>query len=161
VPHPLAATHAAHYSPPSMPLFRHSLTLACLLLLACGSESPKSTPPDFAKAFANLPLPPNPEFVSRSGSSDALQITFHSPMDVAKVREYYSQALSRNNWRLVSNTRNPDGSTVLYAEQKGPPLWVRISKSDRGGATVELTGAVIDPARSMPPAPASSPKPGT
>ncbi|MFL5401561.1 MAG: hypothetical protein ACJ8BF_01960 [Gemmatimonadales bacterium] len=131
-----------------------------LFLLACGSEPRESQPPDFAKAFANLPLPPEPDFVSRSGSSDALQITFHSTSDVAQVAEYYRKALSRNNWRLVSNTKNPDGSVVLYAEQKGPPLWVRVSKSDRGGATVELTGAVIDPAKSLPAGTAPPARPG-
>jgi hypothetical protein len=123
--------------------FRFCACVASAFLLACGSEHAEAPPPDFAKAFANLPLPPDPEFVSRSGSSDALQITFHSPVEVTQVIAYYRQALSRNSWRLVSHTENPDGSAVLYAEQKGPPLWVRISKSSKGGTTVELTGAVI------------------
>src|SRR5215210_565155 len=127
--------------------FRFFALLASAFLIACGSEQPDSPPPGFAKAFANLPLPPDPEFVSRSGGSDALQITFHSPAEVPQVIAYYRQALTRNRWRLVSHTDNPDGSAVLYAEQEGPPLWVRISKSSRGGATVELTGAVIDAAK--------------
>jgi hypothetical protein len=121
--------------------------MASLLLLACGSEPREVKPPEFGQAFANLPLPPNPELVSRSGSSDALQLTVHSTMDVAHLTDYYGQALSRNSWHLVSNIKNPDGSVVLYAEQKGPPLWVRIRPSERGGATVELTGAVVGPAR--------------
>jgi hypothetical protein len=144
-----------------MRAFLYGSAAAALFLLACGSEPRNSAPPEFAKAFANLPLPPSPEFVSRSGSPDALQITFHSSMDADQLRDYYSQALSRNNWRLVSNIKNPDGSMVLYAEQKGPPLWVRISKSDRGGATVELTGAVIDPAKSAPAQSTAPSKPGT
>jgi hypothetical protein len=123
--------------------------LTCAFLVACGSEQADSPPPDFAKAFANLPLPPDPEFVSRSGGADALQITF------------YRQVLTRNNWRLVNQTENPDGSAVLYAEQKGPPLWVRISKSSRGGTTVELTGAVIDPDKTMPAPAGTTPKSGT
>jgi hypothetical protein len=135
--------------------------LTCAFLVACGSEQADSPPPDFAKAFANLPLPPDPEFVSRSGGADALQITFYSPAQVPQVIAYYRQVLTRNNWRLVNQTENPDGSAVLYAEQKGPPLWVRISKSIRGGTTVELTGAVIDPDKTMPAPAGTTPKSGT
>ena len=122
-----------------------------LLLLACGSEprtSKPPQPPDFGKAFSNLPLPPNPEYVSQAGSSDALQISVHSPADINQVTEHYREVLSSENWRLVSDRTNPDGSTVLYAEQNGPPLWVRIWKPARGGTMVELTGAVVDSAKS-------------
>ncbi|HET6797349.1 MAG TPA: hypothetical protein VFH40_09330 [Gemmatimonadales bacterium] len=131
-----------------MPSRRLFLAAAGLVLAACGSEPRESQPPAFGKAFANLPLPPSPELVSRSGSSDALQLTIHTPMDPVGLSDYYRGALSRNGWRLVSSIKNPDGSVVLYAEQKGPPLWVRIRSSEKGGSTVELTGAVVDPSRS-------------
>jgi hypothetical protein len=131
-----------------MPSKRLYFAAAALMLAACGSEPRQSQPPAFGKAFANLPLPPSPELVSRSGSADALQLTVHSPMDPAGLSEYYRGALSRNGWRLVSSIKNQDGSVVLYAEQKGPPLWVRIRSSEKGGSTVELTGAVVDPSRS-------------
>jgi hypothetical protein len=112
-------------------------------LLACGSETRAPEPPAFAKAFSHLPLPPNPEFVSRTGSADALQITVRSPVDVAQVTDYYRNTLSRGNWRLVSDITSSDGSTALYAEHDGPPLWVRIWKlTDRPGTMVQLTGAV-------------------
>jgi hypothetical protein len=116
---------------------------AVLLLLACGSEPRPPKPPDFAKAFSHLPLPPDPEFVSRGGSEDALQITVRSPADVARVTDYYRNTLSQGNWRLVSDIKNSDGSTALYAEHDGPPLWVRIWKpTDQPGTMVQLTGAV-------------------
>jgi hypothetical protein len=143
-----------------MRLIPLSLSVISLFVLGCGSEPRDSPPPNLTKAFTNLPLPPQPELVSRTGSADALQVTFRSPVDVAQVTEYYRKILSQNQWRLVSDTKNPDGSTVLYAEQKGPPLWVRISKSDRGGSTVELTGAVTDPTQSMPSGQGSSSSPG-
>jgi hypothetical protein len=130
-----------------MPPSRSSLVAIGLLLAACGSE-PREQPPAFGKAFANLPLPPSPELISRGGSSEALQLTVHSPMEPDRLTEYYRTALSRNTWHLVSSIKNQDGSMVLYAEQKGPPLWVRIRPSEKGGSTVELTGAVVDPTRS-------------
>jgi hypothetical protein len=96
-----------------------------------------------AKAFSNLPLPRDPELVSRAGSADALQLTVHSPAGVDEVTEYYRTVLSNTPWRLMSDRKNPDGSTVLYAEHDGPPLWVRIWKLGDRGTMVELTGAVI------------------
>ena len=126
-----------------MPSLKPWRSLAGVLLLACGSEPRAPEPPPFTQAFSNLPLPPNPEFVSRSGSADALQITLRSPVDAEKVAEFYRKALTQGKWRLVSDLKNPDGSLALYAEQDGPPLWVRISKlSDRPGSMVQLTGAV-------------------
>ena len=128
-----------------MPSFRQILSIAGVVLLACRSESRDSqaAPPAFAKAFSNLPLPREPELVSRAGSADALQLTVHSPAGVDEVTEYYRTILSNTPWRLVSDTKNADGSIVLYAEHDGPPLWVRIWKLGDRGTMVELTGAVI------------------
>jgi hypothetical protein len=129
-----------------MPPFRCLLGVACLLLAACRAESRNSepTPPDFAKAFSNLPLPPEPELVSRTGSADALQLTVHSPAGIDQVTEFYRNVFSNAPWRLVSDVKNPDGSRALYAEHNGPPLWVRIWKLGDRGTMVELTGAVIE-----------------
>ena len=128
-----------------MPSFRQILSVAGVVLLACRSEPRDSQPPPpaFAKAFSNLPLPREPELVSRGGGADALQLTVHSPAGVDEVTEYYRTVLSNTPWRLVSDRQNPDGSTVLYAEHNGPPLWVRIWKLGDRGPMVELTGAVI------------------
>ncbi|HEY3011860.1 MAG TPA: hypothetical protein VGJ36_03865 [Gemmatimonadales bacterium] len=140
-----------------MASFRVYLSAAGLLLLACGSESRTPEPPALDKAFSSLPLPPDPEFVSRAGSADALQITLHSSADVARVIDYYRNVLSRGSWRLVSDLKSADGSTALYAEQNGPPLWVRIWKAtDRSGTMVQLTGAVV-----IPDSVKSQPKPDT
>lgn len=121
------------------------LSAACVLLLACGSEQREAPkPPDFGAAFSHLPLPPEPELVSQTGGADALQLTLHSPSDIADVTDYYRNLLSSDDWRLISDTKNRDGSIVLYAEHDGPPLWVRIWKpSDRPGTLVQLSGAVV------------------
>jgi hypothetical protein len=114
------------------------------VLIACESEPPPPTPPAFGRAFSHLPLPPNPQIVSRTGSADALQLTVYSPVEPGRVADYYRSALTKGNWRLVSDTKSRDGSTALYAEHDGPPLWVRIWKSnDRPGTIVQLTGAVV------------------
>jgi hypothetical protein len=119
------------------------LCSAGLLFAACQSEPPAKKEPRVAQAFPTLPLPPSPELVSRSGSEDALQITVRTPTDVAEVTEYYRTVLSQGKWRLVSDAKSADGSAVLYAEQQGPPLWVRIWKAgDGSGTMVQLTGAV-------------------
>lgn len=82
--------------------------------------------------------------VSRAGSADALQLTVYSPSETARVTDFYRSALTQGTWRLVSDIKSPDGSTALYAEHDGPPLWVRIWKAnDRPGTMVQLTGAVV------------------
>lgn len=127
-----------------MSSFRVSLALVCLILVACGSEPRGPKPPSLGDAFSHLPLPPEPELVSQTGSADALQLTLRSSANFAEVTEYYRNTLSTGNWRLVSDTRSADGSVALYAEQNGPPMWVRIWQAgDRGGTMVQLTGAVI------------------
>ena len=144
-----------------MPILRY-INLALLLLVACKSERRTDTPPgpDLTKAFSYLPLPPEPELVSKSNGTDALQLTIHSPAKIEEVTEFYRQVLSRERWRLISDRTNPDGSTVLYAEQNGPPLWVRIWKLGDRGTMVELTGAVV-PKDKPKEAPKPASKPST
>lgn len=127
-----------------MSSFRVSFAVVSLILVACGSEPRGPKPPSLGAAFSHLPLPPQPELVSQAGSADALQLTLRSPANFAQVTEHYRHILSTGNWRLVSDTRNADGSVVLYAEQNGPPMWVRIWQAgDGGGTMVQLTGAVV------------------
>jgi hypothetical protein len=124
--------------------YRRLLPLACAILLACNSEPRGPKPPNVGAAFSHLPLPPEPELVSQAGSADALQLTLRSSADMSQVTGFYRKILGSSNWRLVSDQKNPDGSVVLYAEQDGPPLWVRIwQPTDRPGTMVQLTGAVV------------------
>ncbi len=128
-----------------MPSPRLYLSVACALLLGCRADSPP--PPKLPDAFAvfpNLPLPPEAKLVSRSGSSDALQLTLFTSGKTDAVAEYYRDHLSSGKWRLVGDTKRPDGSLALYAELDGRPLWVRIwPTSDSAGTMVELAGAVL------------------
>jgi hypothetical protein len=126
-----------------MSLLRMLSSVACVVLLACGSEPRGPKPPRLETVFSQLPLPPQPELVSQAGSEDALQLTVHSSADVSQVTEYYRNILSKGNWRLVSDSKDAKGAVVLYAEQDGPPMWVRIWKGDGAGTMVQLTGAVI------------------
>jgi hypothetical protein len=49
---------------------------------------------------------------------------------------------------------------VLYAEQDGPPIWVRVwPTTDRAGTMVELAGAVVGKDSAPPEQPASKPDP--
>ena len=123
---------------------KHLLSALCVLLLACGSESKPPKPPEVTAAFPSLPLPPDAEFISRAGSDDALQITLFSPVKTPIVTEYYRKVLSSKPWKLVSDVKSRDTSTVLYAEHGGRPMWVRVwSTSDGEGTMVELSGATV------------------
>src|SRR3954470_18558702 len=111
------------------------ISVACLVLLACESESRKPKPPAFQDAFSTLPLPPNPELVSQVGGAGALQLTIRSPADERVVTNYYRRLLTQGKWRLVSDIKGKDGVTALYAEHDGPPLWVRIWRGDQRSRT--------------------------
>jgi hypothetical protein len=112
-----------------------------LILAGCGNSEPK--PPKMSEVFPNLPLPPQAEFVSRSGGKDALQVTVRSPFKAEQVLAYYREILKTGGWQLVNEARDAEGAVVLFAKQKGPPLWVRIrSTDDSTGALVELSGAL-------------------
>ncbi len=116
--------------------------MAILALVACKDKAPE--PPKVSQVFPNLPLPPNASLVSKGGSADALQITLISPVKAKDVETYYRDVLSKGGWRLMNDMRDRDGSVVLFAEQDGPPLWVRIKSTDDSVATiVELAGAVF------------------
>jgi hypothetical protein len=114
----------------------------CLALAACGDRTPKAA--RLSEALPNLPLPPQPSFVSRAGGPDALQVTVRSPASPDSVATYYRQLFKRSNWRLVNDAKDAAGATVLFAQQNGPPLWVRIRNAEDGpGSLVELSGAVV------------------
>jgi len=116
--------------------------MAVLALVACKDREPPT--PQVSQVFPRLPLPPNASVVSKSGGSDALQITLMSPAKAKDVETYYRALLSKDGWRLVNDMRDRDGSVVLLAEQDGPPLWVRIKSTDDSAATmVELAGAIL------------------
>jgi hypothetical protein len=74
-----------------------------------------------------------------------LQITLRTPASDTVVTKFYRNLLSQGDWRLVSDVKNRDGVIALYAEHKGPPLWVRIWPiSDGSGTMVQLTGAALE-----------------
>lgn len=128
-----------------------------LAALACNRDSaPKS--PKLAEVMPNVPLPPGATFVSRSGGVDAIQITVRSPVGADAVAAYYRGIFKQGGWRLVNDAKDREGAVVLFAEQHGPPLWVRIKSEEGGtGTLVDLAGARLirqpEPDTSKPPAP--------
>ncbi len=111
-----------------------------LALAGCGDRPPK--PPDMAKVFPNLPLPPAARLVSSSGGADAVKLTMTSSQPSDQVASYYLSVFSRKPWRLVNQSKGPGGGVVLLAEQNNQPLWVSIRPA--GKATrIELSGAVV------------------
>ena len=115
--------------------------LAGLVLVAACDRAEKPKEATVAEAMPNLPIPPNAEFVSRSGSADALQIVFQSTLRRDAVAAYYRNIFTSAGWNLVSDVTQPDSTIALYAENSGHPMWARIRPT--GTTTrIELMGAV-------------------
>ena len=103
------------------------LTLSLAGLAACRDEKPP-VPPSVAAAFPELPLPPNPSYVSRGGGADALTIRLRSAAPFDAVREFYLGHFKDAPWVLKNEAADPSGGTVLYAERAGRPIWVRLRR---------------------------------
>jgi hypothetical protein len=126
----------------------------CATLGACGDKAPKMA--QLNQALPNIPLPPQVKFVGRTGGPDALQVTVRTPADADAVATYYRSVFKTGNWKLVNDAKDAEGATVLFAQQNGPPLWVRILPApDGGGTLIELSGAILSKADSVGTKPAS------
>ena len=122
------------------------LPIGVLLLVlgvtACGRDEPPPKPPEVGEVMPNIPLPPQASFVSKSGGADAIQITMRSPVAADRVASYYRDVFSRDGWKLLNEAKDQQGGVVMFAQQKGPPLWVRIHAEEGGQSTlVDLAGA--------------------
>ena len=117
------------------------LVLALTVFSACRSDV-QVDQVKMSDALPVLLVPPASRVVGRSGSEDALQITFRSQWDEERLAGFYRESLSREPWDLVSDAEDREGATVLYAERDGHPLWIRIDKVvGAAGSLVEISGA--------------------
>ena len=115
---------------------------AALALSACKKEKPEEVP-SALDVFPAIIMPPNASYVSKSGSKDALAVLLRTPIKLDAAANYYRAALRPPEWHLVSDAKDNQGATILYAERDGRPLWVRIWPDSEFNATfVEMTGAV-------------------
>ena len=120
----------------------HALLAALFLLpAACKGEPEQSEPADIMVAIPQMILPPNATFVSRAGSQDAAEVTFSTPVPVGAVADFYRGQLSRQGWRLESDTKDSAGTVMLYAEGATRPMWVSVRAVD-SLTHVTITGAV-------------------
>ena len=133
---------------------RH-LVLVLLILAACGTDAQKKTA-SVGEALPGLPLPPEARVVSRSGTPQALQLTFQSLWPADSITWYYRQILSNGVWTLQSDVVDATGAAVLYATRDGPPIWVRVKPTvGAPGSTLTITGAAV-PAKPTAKAPTGS-----
>ena len=134
--------------------YRH-LALLLLVLAACGTDAAKKTA-SVGEALPGLPLPPEARVMSRSGTPQALQITFQSLWAADSIAWYYRQILSTGEWTLQSDVMDATGAAVLYATRDGPPIWVRVWPTvGAPGSTLTITGAAV-PAKPAAKAPTGS-----
>lgn len=114
-----------------------------LVLGACSGEQRVETP-ELVDVMPIVPLPPDSRLVARLGSDDALQFTFQSRHKEEDLVAYYRGMFIKEPWTLISDAKGPEGEIILYAENDGTPLWVRIARTAGApGSTVQLSGALV------------------
>jgi hypothetical protein len=117
--------------------------LAVIALGACSSEQKVDTP-ELADVMPIVPLPPDSRSVGAVGSDEALQFTFLSRHSHEDMVTYYRRMFTTAPWTLISDAKTPDGGVILYVENDGTPLWVRIVRTAGApGSTIQLSGALI------------------
>jgi hypothetical protein len=115
---------------------------AVLSLAACEKAKPQETP-SALDVFPEIIMPPNASYVSKSGTKEALALLLRTTLKGDTAANFYRMALRPPAWRLVSDSKDNQGATLLYAEHSGRPLWVRVWPDTEFNATfIELTGAV-------------------
>jgi hypothetical protein len=122
---------------------RRTLFFALLVGLA-GCSEPKPTV-RLQDALPTLLIPPSSSVISRENGEDAIVIHFRSDLDQATMSRYYRGMLSKAPWKIVRDSPDGDGGTLLAERPDGPPLWVTIRKPEGGasGSLVDLAGAKV------------------
>ena len=114
-----------------------------VLLAACRDREPAPTMPEVGEAFSTVITPPNASLVSKSGSSDALELTFQSGAGADQIAEFYRGQFSREGWAILSDLADTSGVIAMHVEWDATrqPMWVRIEPVGNG-STINLVGAV-------------------
>ncbi|HEY3934194.1 MAG TPA: hypothetical protein VGL65_06200 [Gemmatimonadales bacterium] len=115
-----------------------AVLLAVAMLGACHKSAPKT--PAMASVLPLVPLPPGAQPLATQGGSDAMQIVVVSPVSPDSVADYYRYILARDPFRLI-NERTTQHTTIFYAEQNGPSIWVTVEPNGSEGSQVIIAGA--------------------
>lgn len=111
--------------------------LLAAALVGCHKAKPKEI--DLARAFPNLPLPPEPQILTADRGTEAMQIIVVSPVTADSAVAYYRTVLSTDPFRLI-NEQKSGKMTTFYAEQDGPSLWVSVAPNGTAGSQITLAG---------------------
>jgi hypothetical protein len=114
------------------------LTLLCGIA-ACGDSKPTVK---MSEALPILIVPPGATILSKEAGEDALKVHLRSDQDLDAVSKFYRDALTRAQWKLVSDAPAGAGALVLYAERSdGHSMWITIRKPvGAAGSEIDIAG---------------------
>jgi hypothetical protein len=123
-----------------------SLTLAPLAACQTGNAPDGEAKKAGLEVLPNIPMPPGGEILTAQNTDEAMQMIAVTEQSTDSVLTYYRSLLTKEPYRLVSETTSPDGMTSFYVEQDGPGLWIMVQKNGETGAMVTIAGAMTDSA---------------
>jgi len=132
------------------------LLLAALAVAGCQrrGEISRTT---IAESLKGVLVYPRSRVISMSSGDSAGQLTLSTPAGPDEVARWFRLMLSLNHWDLQSDSRQPDGSVLMYAERVRQPLWIRIQETTGApGTTYSVTGAIVGSQDTAGTAPADS-----
>lgn len=125
-----------------MPLRILSCLLSIAAVAACSSQSKDEQPPiAAAKAFTNVPLPPDGQPLGSQGGSEALQLLVSTPHAADTVLTYYRGVLAKPPYQLINESTAGDTTTFYVTSGDEQPMWIRVERLTAGGTMVRIVGA--------------------
>ncbi len=118
-----------------------AVLVVALLATACQHHQPVDSTPPLGKVLPNIPFPPGAQPIGSNSGKDATQLEFLSNSPPDSVAAYYRALLAKPPFQLVNETTTGK-TTVFYAEQNGPSLWVTVEPSGTAGTRITIAGAL-------------------
>ena len=126
-----------------------TLMTAGTLAILAACERPSVNKHTIAQSLKGVLVYPRSTVVSMAAGDSAGQVTLSSPDGPDVVANWFRSMLDLNHWTLQSDTKQPDGTILIYAEHGAQPLWISLQRASGGpGTSYTLTGAVAGSADS-------------
>jgi len=114
---------------------RALLLLALASFPACGDQPPpRNAPPSLLET---VPVPPGARRLTASSGAQAVVAEYSLIGLPDSVAAWYRRWFFEHAWRIVGDTRLPDGTFSIHADSQARPVWLLV-RAAPGGARLAV-----------------------